>query len=158
MYRTYLNGDDIDVIKSTGNVEYIEILEGVLLDNELFEVNGVMYLAYEHVLNSNNSNLLVEIATSQQDKEILLSYFEMFKKSYINDRIWDYIHYSRYSIDNNFKRDVNTGEKIFDPVIVNQCLQSFYDDCIESLEYYCDKEQAKQYINDYIKTHESRCY
>ena len=159
MKRIYLSLTEYEAIKCTGDIDYIEILEGTLLDNELIEINGVMYAAYEHVLNSNSSDLYVEIATTDKEKEIVTSNFEQFKKSYISDRIWDYIHYSRYSIDNNFKRDVNTGEKIFDPMIVNQCLQSFYKDCIESLEYYCDdKEECKQYIKDYIKTHESRCY
>lgn len=158
MKTIYLTLTEFNTIKETGDVEYLEHLEGVLLDNELIEINGVMYAAYEHPLNANSSDLMVYIATTDQEKEIVLSHFEQFKKSYINDRIWDYIHYSRFAIENNLKCDVLTSEKIYDPGIVNRCLQSFYKDCIESLEYYCDKEIAKQYIKEYIKENESRCY
>lgn len=158
MKTIYLTLTEFNTIKETGDVEYLECLEGVLLDNELIEINNVMYAAYEHPINSNSSDLFVAIATNEREKEIVVSNFEQFTKEYINDRIWDYIHYLRYSFENNFKRNKLTGEKIYDPLIVNQCLQTFYDDCVESLEYYCDKEQAKQYIRDYINTHESRCY
>lgn len=159
MKTIYLTLTEYNVIKKTGYIYYLECLEGVLLDNELIVINNVMYAAYEHAINSNSSNLLVVIATSEQDKEIVVSNFNQFKTSYINDRVWDYIHYSRYAIDNGLKRDVLTGEKVYDPLIVNRYLQSFYKDCIESLEYYyCDKEDAKRYIKDYIKTHESKYY
>ena len=158
MKTIYLSYTEFNTIKETGDIEYLEILEGVLLDNELIEINNVMYAAYEHAINSNSSNLLVVIATSEQDKDILVSNFNRFKTSYINDRVWDYIHYYRYAIDNDLKRDVLTGEKVYDSLIVNRYLQSFYKDCIESLDYYCDKEQAKQYIKDYIKKNESKYY
>lgn len=158
MKTIYLTLTEYEAIKCTGDIDYLEILEGILLDNELIEINGVMYAAYEHAINSNSSDLLVVIATNDQEKEIVVSNFERFKRSYINDRVWDYIHYSRYAIDNGLKRDVLTGEKVYSPLIVNRYLQSFYKDCIESLDYYCDKDDAKRYIKDYIAAHESRYY
>lgn len=82
MKRMYLSSNEMDTILKTAieTPEYIDSVEGALLDSFIVSVNGVTYACYEHYLNCWSSDYETYVATNEKECSDLLDDFVLYRQ------------------------------------------------------------------------------
>lgn len=82
MKKVYLSLNEMETILKTAidTPEYIDSVEGVLLDSFIVSVNNVTYACYEHYLNCWSSDYETYIATNEKECSDLLNDFAEYRQ------------------------------------------------------------------------------